>query len=247
MFSLFRLRGTDLSRTSLFQRLDRTQDSGYHWIHKLISLSACVLCLASCLSYSGCGSDPEEEISTPDEYVRSGWEEYRSANYSAAILAFEKALASGESAPLGSPGAGNSVPASLADAYNGLGWVYMGFSRSSGVNYKNIDMSLSKFQEAVARDHANADAWVGQAGLLLARRSTQDDLRDALKAIDNALQGDVDYLYRHDYDSEADLYALRAQCYYYLGELDKARDEVKRSLTIEGGNRSALAMRELLE
>jgi tetratricopeptide (TPR) repeat protein len=188
----------------------------------------------------GCGSDLEEaEQASTLEDIRSGWKEYGSGNYGAAILAFEKALTED-----GSAGASLSH---LADAYNGLGWVYLGFSRSAGVNQKNIAMSLGKFQEAVTRDRANADAWVGQAGLLLIRRSSQDDLRDALKAIDNALQGDAAYLYRHDYDSEADLYALRAQCYYYLGELNKARDEIKRSLAMEKNNSSALAMRKLLQ
>jgi len=201
----------------------------------------CILCLASCVLYFGCGSDPEEaeRTSTLEEDIRSGWEEYGSGNYGAAILAFEKALTEDGSAGIS--------PLHLADAYNGLGWVYLSFSQSVGVNQKNIAMALGKFQEAVTRDTANADAWVGQAGLLLVRRSSQDDLRDALKAIDSALQGDAAYLYRHDYDSEADIYALRAQCYYYLGELDKARDEIDRSLAVEKNNSAALAMRKLLQ
>lgn len=190
--------------------------------------------LMSCVLYFGCESDEEEgRISMPEDDVRSGWEEYNSGNYGSAILAFEKALT--EDGP------------HSADAYNGLGWVYLSFSRSAGVNQKNLAMSLSKFQEAITRDRINADAWVGQAGLLLAVRGSQDDLRDALKSVGNALQGDASYLYRHDYDSEADLYALKAQCYYYLGELDKAQDEIKRALAIEKNNGVALTMRRLLE
>ena len=67
-----------------------------------------------------------------------------------------------------------------------------------------------------------------------------------LKAIDNALQGDAKYLYRYDYNSEADLRALKAQCYYYLGEWDKARDEVNRVLAIEKNNSVALTIQSLL-
>ena len=200
-------------------------------------LLSCVF-LMSCVLYLGCGSDPEEERISPEKDILSGWEEYRSGNYGAAILAFEKALNREGEAP--------AEPSHLADAYNGLGWVYLGFSRSAGVNQKNIAISLGKFQEAIARDSANADAWVGQAGSLLVRRNSQDDLRDALKAIDNALQGDAAYLYRHDYNSEADLYALKAQCYYQLGELDKSRKEIERVLAIEKDNSVALAMRKLL-
>ncbi len=202
-----------------------------------------IFCLAICIFIAlsvfcfGCGSDPDEEqIAMPEKSLQSGWAEYSSGNYGTAMLAFEKAIADGEDAST----------AVVADAYNGLGWVYLGFSQNAGVNQKNITTALSKFQEAIARDSANADAWVGRAGLLLARRDSQADLRDALKAVDNALQRDAKYLYRHDYDSEADLRALKVQCYYYLGELDKAREESNRVLAIEKNNGVALTIKKLL-
>ena len=208
---------------------------GYFPFHlqlsNLQSWMACVFLISSVLC-SGCGSDPEEQAPAPEESLRSGWEEYRAANYGAAMLAFEKALK--EDGP------------HQADAYNGLGWVYLGFSQSAGLNLKNIAISLGKFGDAIALDENNADAWVGQAGLLAIRRGSQDDFLNALKAIDNALQGDATYLYRHDYDSSADLHALKAQCYYYLGDLDKARDEMKRVQAIEKNNNAELAMRKLL-
>ena len=193
----------------------------------------CVLFFAFCVLYFGCGSDPEEEqVATPGEDVQHGWEEYNSGNYGVAMQAFEKAISrDGDH---------------LADAYNGLGWVYLGFSRNAAVNQKNLATALDKFQEAISCDSSNADAWVGQAALLLVRRDSQDDLRDALKAIDNALGGDAEYLYRHDYTAEADLYALKAQCYYYLGELDEAQNEVNRALDMEKHNSVALAMKKLL-
>ncbi len=194
---------------------------------------ASVLCLAFCVLYFGCGSDSEEEqIATPGEYVQRGWEEYGSGNYGVAMQAFEKAIS----------GDGDH----LADAYNGLGWVYLGFSRNAAVDQKNLATALDKFQEAISCDSSNADAWVGKAALLLVRRDSQNDFRDALKAIDNALQGNAEYLYRHDYNSEADLYALKAQCYYYLGELDEAQNEVGRALDMEKHNSVALAMKKLL-
>ena len=185
---------------------------------------------------SACGTDEEEQILTPEENIKLGWEKYSLGNYEAAIQAFERVLTTSSS----------SITATEADAYNGLGWAYMSFSRDAVVNQKNISISLSKFQEAIALDSANADAWVGKAGLLLIRRSSQTDLRDTLDAIENALQADAAYLYRHDYDSKADLYALKAQCYYYLGEMDKASDEVERALSIQKDNVAALAMRRLL-
>jgi len=199
-------------------------------------LAICIFAALSVL-YFGCGDDPDEEqTAMPEESLQTGWAEYSSGNYGTAMLAFEKAIADGE---------GVSTTA-VADAYNGLGWVYLGFSQNAGVNQKNITTALSKFQEAITLDSANADAWVGQAGLLLARRGSQDDLKDALKAIDNALQEDAKYLYRHDYDSEADLRALKVQCHYYLGEWNKAQNEINRVLAIEKNNGVALTIQKLL-
>jgi hypothetical protein len=68
-----------------------------------------------------------------------------------------------------------------------------------------------------------------------------------LKTIDSAQQGKSEYLYRHDYDSEADLHALKAQCYYYLGELDKTQSEIESTLAIEKDNSIALAIKTLIE
>lgn len=194
-----------------------------------------ILCLAFLLF--ACGDNEEEQTLTAEENLRIGWEDYSLGNYEAAIQAFERVLAASLS----------PAPARVADAYNGLGWAYMSFSRDAVVNQKNMSISLSKFQEAIALDSTNADAWVGKAGLLLVRRSSLTDLRDALDAIENALQVDAAYLYRHDYDSKADLYALKAQCYYYLGEMDKAGEEVERVLAVEKDNVAALAMRRLLQ
>ena len=85
---------------------------------------AYILCFALCILYFGCGSDSEEEqISTPEEDIQRGWEEYSSGKYGVAMQAFERAItADGDH---------------LADAYNGLGWVYLGFSRNAAVNQKN--------------------------------------------------------------------------------------------------------------
>jgi tetratricopeptide (TPR) repeat protein len=180
-----------------------------------------------------CGNDSDEgPASQPGENLQKGWTEYRLGNYSTAMLEFEESLTEDGS--------------HMSDAYNGLGWVYLGFSQSAYVNEKNISTALSKFQQAITFDANNSDAWVGQAASLMVRRSSQDDLRNALKAIDSAVKGNPEYLYRHDYNSEADLHTLKAQCYYYLGELEKSRDAVNRALDVEKNNPVALAIRKLL-
>ena len=110
-----------------------------------------------CLLYPGCGTDSQEgDQPIPEEDLRIGWEEYKAGDYGAAMLAFERYL--------------NEGGLHLSDAYNGLGWVYMGLSQSAGVNQKNLAISLEKFQAAIDQDSANADALIGKAGLLLIRR-----------------------------------------------------------------------------
>ena len=224
----------------IYRTTDRVSDPKFHTF-QVSGLIPCILCIMACFLFA-CGSDPEEDDAlTPEENLQVGWEEYSSGNYEAAIQAFERVVADSNSSS--STTGDNSH---WADAYNGLGWAYMSLSGDAVVNHKNIAVSLDKFQKAITLDSTNADVWIGKAGLLLVRRSSQDDLRDALNAINNALQGNTQYLYRHDYDSEADLYVLRTQCYYYLGELDKARSEIERVLAIEKHNTTALAMRSLL-
>jgi tetratricopeptide (TPR) repeat protein len=195
-----------------------------------------IIVYALILAFCGCGSDRQDnEVVNPESELLKGWQEYRSGNYEAAILAFEKVLD------------GNASSEALGDAYNGLGWSYACISGDAGINKMNLTTALSKFQKALDSNEANSDAWVGSAGLLLVRKNSNNDLNDAIKAIDKALQGDASYLYRHDYDSKADLYALKAQCYYYLNDIENAKKEAERSLAIESNNNSASTLMMLLE
>ena len=91
------------------------------------------------------------------------------------------------------------------------------------------------------------DAWVGLANTLYLRNKESTDFRSAIRAIDNALQGDAQYLFRHDYDSKADLYALKALCYYYLSEYQSAEAELNKVLQIDTTHRTAVALQNLLE
>lgn len=198
----------------------------------------CVFCVTSCILILACGSDPREgELnSTPEESIKDGWEQYNSGKYELAIQAFEKVLNRKD----------ENNTSLLADASNGLGWSYMGFSGGNVPNQNYMARGLEKFQEAIKLDNTNADAWIGKACILIIKRSSQDELNEAINAIDNALKANVAYMYRHDYDSIADVYALKAQCYYYLGDWEKAHAEVDRVLAMEKDNAAILAMKQLL-
>ena len=182
--------------------------------------------LASCLlTQSGCSSDSDPNTSSALNHMERGWDSYESGNYAQALLSFERAI---------------NFDENLADAHNGVGWSHLSLSL-------NPPLAQEAFQNAVQLDPSNGDAWVGLANLLFLRHKDTNDFRSAIRAIDNALQGDAQYLFRHDYRSKAELHALKAACYYYLGENSPAKQEVDKSLQIEATNRTAIVLQDLLK
>lgn len=188
----------------------------------IVYVGVLVACL---LIQSGCSSDSDPHTSSAVDYMERGWRAYESGNYAQALLSFERAI---------------NFDENLADAHNGIGWSHLSLSL-------NPPMAQEAFQNAVQLDPSNADAWIGLANLLFLRHKDANDFRSAIRAVDNALQGDAQYLFRHDYRSKAELYALKAACYYYLGEAAPAEQEVGKALQIETTNRTAIVLRNLLK
>ncbi len=189
----------------------------FYTVHATLVI-ICVLVL------NGCSSDSEPDTSGAVNYAEQGWRFYSSGDYAQALLSFERAV---------------NFDETLADAHNGIGWSHLSLSL-------NAPLAQEAFQNAIQLDNANADAWVGLATVLYLRNKETNDFRSAIRAIDNALQGDTQYLFRHDYQSNADLYALKAACYYYLGEHEPATAEIAKVLQIDATNRTAIALQNLL-
>ena len=177
------------------------------------------------LNLSGCSSDSDPNTPSAVNYTEQGWRHYKSGNYAQALLSFERAL---------------NFDEALADAHNGVGWSHLSLSL-------NPPLAQEAFQNAVQLDASNADAWVGLANILYLRNKGTNDFRSAIRAIDNALQGDAQYLFRHDYDSKADLYALKASCYFYIGEHQSAEIEINKALQVNTTHRTAVALQNLLK
>ena len=177
------------------------------------------------LNLSGCSSDSDPNTPSAVNYTEQGWRHYKSGNYAQALLSFERAL---------------NFDEELADAHNGVGWSHLSLAL-------NPPLAQEAFQNAVQLDASNADAWVGLANILYLRNKETNDFRSAIRAIDNALQADAQYLFRHDYDSKADLYALKASCYFYIGEHQSAEVEINKALQIDTTNRTAIALQNLLK
>ncbi len=189
------------------------------YIVRAVILTLCFLIL------SGCSSDSDPNTPSAVNYTERGWSLYKSGNYAQALLSFERAV---------------NFDENLADAHNGIGWSHLSLSL-------NPLLAQEAFQNAVQLDAANADAWVGLANLLYLRNKETNDFRSAIRALDNALQADAQYLFRHDYDSKADLYALKASCYFYLGEHQSVAVEINKALQIDTTHETAIALQNLLK
>ena len=193
---------------------------------KTTSYIICAVILAfCCLILSSCSGDSDPNTPSAVNYTEQGWRYYASGNYAQALLSFERAI---------------NFDEELADAHNGVGWSHLSLSL-------NPPLAQEAFQNAVQLDTSNADAWVGLANILYLRNKETNDFRAAIRAIDNALQGDPQYLFRHDYRSKADLYALKASCYFYLGEHQSAEIEINKALQIDTTHKTAITLQNLLE
>jgi tetratricopeptide (TPR) repeat protein len=193
-----------------------------HWISVIL-----ILCLMS----FGCSDDPEVDTAVVEKRQMDGWAAYNKGDFSAALLHFERVI---------------DLDATLADAHNGLGWTHLSISREPVTTSAILAKAQKAFEGAIRLDTSNADAWIGLANTLFLRRESAVDFQTALRAIHNALQGDHRTFFRHDYQSTADLYALRAACYYYLGQTDLAESTIESALKIEPSNLTALSLQQLL-
>lgn len=192
-------------------------------MHRLYRILILFLIFSSVIL--GCSEDAEDTTPAARSHAEKGWGFYRTGDYAQALLSFERAL---------------NFDDEFADAYNGVGWSHLSLSLA-------VPVAQEAFQNAVRLDASNADAWLGLANLLYLRQKDASDFRAALRAADNAMNADAQYLFRHDYDSPAALHALKAACYYYLGESQDARQEVEKALRVDSENKSALALDALLQ
>ena len=175
----------------------------------------------------GCGDESALDLDAERE-VELGWQAYGGGDHASALVSFERAVAQ---AP------------TLADAQNGLGWSRLGQSQELVVNPHLIEQALDAFQEALRKDGEHADAWVGLAETLFLRRKTSRDFVQAIDALDNALESQQPAsLYRHDYAGPAELLALKATCFYYLGDGESALRIAQEALQLNPGQSAALTL-----
>lgn len=187
--------------------------------------AAVIISIFPLLTLIGCSDDLDTDISSSIQHTEKGWMSYNAGDWTQALLNFERAL--------------NSDPEN-ADAHNGVGWSQLSLSLT-------LTLALESFQNAVRYDSSNADAWIGLANVLYLRNKDNSDFESAIRAIDNALEADEAYLYRHDYHSIAEVYALKSACHFFLGEIQLAKEEIKKAQQINKENRTVIALYNLLQ
>ena len=198
-------------------------------------MNNCAILLSTLLLSSlvvGCSDAPDPNIEAAREQQTNGWLAYNQGVFSAALLSFERAV---------------NLNPNLADAHNGLGWSHLGLSRVPAFNPQIVAKAKEAFEDAIRIAPSNADAWVGLANTLFLRRESDSDFLTALRALENAFDADHRFLFRHDYHSAANLHALKAACYYYLGKNDLAKVSVQTAINVDPQNLSALSISGLLE
>ncbi len=195
-----------------------------HWINLILILCLMVAC--------GCSDNPEIDPATVQKEHGEGWAAYHKGDFSTALLHFERVI---------------ELDTTFADAHNGLGWTHLSISHQPATRPETLAKAQKAFEAAIQSDASNADAWVGLANTLFLRRERAADFQTALRAIDNALQADSRTLFRHDYESVAALYALRAACYYYVGQTELALSILEGALHLEPSNPTVLSLQQLLK
>lgn len=190
--------------------------------YKYIAILVSVLLI---LIQIGCSDDRDTDTTSAIRHTEQGWISYNSSNYTQALLNFERAL--------------NSDP-EYADAYNGVGWCQLSLSLT-------LTLALESFQNAVRYDSSNSDAWIGLGTVLYLRNKDNSDFTSAIRAIDNALDADESFLYRHDYQSVANVHALKAACYFYLGERELAKEELENARQMDAENRTVIVLQDILQ
>ena len=180
----------------------------------------------------GCSDDSNPDTEAARVQQTNGWIAYNQQNFSESLLSFERAV---------------NLNSDLPDAHNGLGWSHLNMSRVSVVNPQIVEKAKESFEDAIRLDPSNSDAWVGLANTLFLRRGDASDFQAALLALENAFEANHQYLFRHDYRSAADLHAMKAVCYYYLGKRGLAKASVQAAIAVDSRNPTALSLGGLLD
>ncbi len=172
--------------------------------------------------FLACNPDRQFEDDLAQKKQAEGWRAYQQKSFAQALIEFERAI---------------HLAPDLSDAHNGLGWSHLSVLKTTQIPSQSIMQALSAFEQAIRTNKKNADAWVGLANTLFLRRQSSTDFKSAILALDTSLNANTSLLYRHDYQSVADIYTLKSLCYLYLGETEQANQWLDRASSVANKNK----------
>ena len=165
---------------------------------------------------SGCGSGlglpGVDGLSTPEELISKGWEEFDNQNYSLASEYFSKAL--------------DRMPSDIqkAEASTGLGWCK--------AKIEGIKSGMVYFERG---SKYFADAKIGLAGAYLSN-SNQSDYEKAVELLEEVGLSSLDYVYKSEHNigvTNAEAHALLGILYYYIGNSGAAEAQIRKAKEID--------------
>ncbi|MFT5090863.1 MAG: tetratricopeptide (TPR) repeat protein [Candidatus Latescibacterota bacterium] len=177
----------------------------------------CTLLLgASMLACGGGSGVGPEAIRKQENKLRDrlpiDWVNYNSGDYQGAIDFFVKTLEQADTFE-GSEAIINEIK---SEAHNGIGWAFF--------RQQDLDAASSSFQQATKLNRRNEDAWVGYAGVALARGLYNDVVQYAIQALsinsDYSSTNRIDDSNRqlgHDGFETRHVRLLLAEAYFQLG------------------------------
>lgn len=159
--------------------------------------------LALLLLFPACSGKSKTD-NTPDTfeaYVEEGWNKFADGYYASAIDNFLEAI---------------SMDATTAEAYTGLGWSYL--------RNNNLADGNQAFVDGEAATDPAAHLYAGWAFLLNALKAYSDSNEKATTALTMDADWEFDLGFPLD---AADLYLLRADNFFLLGNFDESLQQVR--------------------
>lgn len=163
-----------------------------------------------------------QSIELKDSALSQGWSLFRAGDYPGAIAQFVDYESRAGAANVGSNNANNA-----------LGW--------ARVRNGELSSGDAAFNLAIAADPANQDAFVGKAGLLLLRNSSNADLVEAITRLSTVIDAEGNYSSAptHDDIVEVDLIVCRALGHFLQGDIANTQANLNAARPVIAGGSDA--------
>ena len=140
---------------------------------KWILAGLCSLTAWACGGGNGLGpTEIKHREAAVEQQLELSWKKYNAGDLDGSISGFRETLDAADHLDVSS-GTTNLIK---GEAYDGIGW--------SAFRQQDLDLAASSFQQSVALNRQNTDAWVGWGGVSLAQRQFTNTVQFCITALD---------------------------------------------------------------